>query len=102
MHHLARFSTSPGMIKFACKNGIKQNPMFMKCDSCPNQSSCEIFFSNNPPTQLSQREKDLIQNDLDNARQNKNTNLTPAEQWQKIRIGMAVFAVIIFIAWLTS
>lgn len=102
LYSLAQYCTAPDLIKFACKNGIKQNPMYMQCDICPNQNFCEIYFANTPAPELSPREKEMIRKDLENARNYNKPKLTPAEQWREIRIGMAVFAAIIFIGWLMS
>lgn len=103
MYGLARYCTAPDVIKFACKNGIKENPMYMKCDECPNNISCEIYFSLNPAPPLSHEETEMIDRDLEAARNySKKPKLTPEEQSREIKIGMTVCAVICFIAWLLS
>ena len=102
LYSLARYCTAPDLIKFACKNGIKENPMYMKCDICPNQNFCEIYFANTPAPELSPRELEIVNKSLEAARESKKPKLTPAEQWREIRIGMTVCAVILFIGWLLS
>lgn len=41
MYAVARYNTAPDMVHFACKHGIKQNPLYMQCDKCGN-IFCEI------------------------------------------------------------
>ena len=35
-YNIARYSTSPDAVRFACMNGITQNPLYMQCDLCGN------------------------------------------------------------------
>lgn len=98
LYGLARYNTSPDMIKFACTHGIEQNPMYMKCDSCPNQSSCEIYFSNNPAPELSQREKDMIRNDLIAAREYGKTKSDG--HWSIFRIVMTIVFLLGFLGYI--
>lgn len=101
MYAVARYCTSPDMIKFACKHGIKQNPMYMKCDDCLNQNFCEIYFKLHPAPELSPQEKALVDktyNDLH--RQKKKRTL--AEKWKDARAATIVCIVLIVISWLAS
>ena len=36
LYNIARYSTDPEMVRFACMNGITQNPLYMQCDVCGN------------------------------------------------------------------
>ena len=40
-YNIATWSTDPDMVRFACMNGITQNPLYMKCDECGN-SICHV------------------------------------------------------------
>ena len=40
-YNIATWSTDPDMVRFACMNGITQNPLYMKCDACGN-SICHV------------------------------------------------------------
>lgn len=45
MYSSARHSTAPDMIHFACTHGISENPMYLKCDICPNHDTCSNRIS---------------------------------------------------------
>lgn len=98
LYALARYNTAPDVVKFACRNGIKENPMYMKCEECANQSFCEIYFNLTPAPEFSPEESESVNKSF---AEEKN-KLTPAEQWKEIRTGMAVVAVILFLGWLLS
>lgn len=72
--------------------------MYMKCDDCPNQNFCEIYFSRTPAPELSPEELEIVNKSF----AKEKNKLTPAEQWKEIRTGMAVVAVILFLGRLLS
>ena len=95
LYHLARYCTAPDVIKFACKNGISENPMYLKCADCPNNISCEIYFDRTPAPELSPEESEMIDRDLENARKTNPRKLTRSNYFW-----MAFWAVLLFLAWL--
>ena len=101
MYAVARYCTSPDMIKFACKHGIKQNPMYMKCDDCLNQNFCEIYFRNTPAPKLSPQEKELV-NKTYNDLHRKKKKRTLADKWKEAHPAIIIFFVLIIISWLMS
>ena len=103
MYARALSSTEPFVVKFACRNGITANPMYHKCDICQNRDLCEIYFELHPAPPLPPEEAEMVRKTLEAARNySKKPKLTPEEQSREIKIGMAVVAVICFIAWLLS
>lgn len=40
-YNIATWSTDPDMVRFACLNGITQNPLYMRCGECGN-SICHV------------------------------------------------------------
>lgn len=43
LYALARYNTAPDVVKFACKNGISENPLYLQCDKCGN-FACDVRY----------------------------------------------------------
>lgn len=89
LYCLARYCTDPDVIKFACKNGISENPMYLKCKDCPNNISCEIYFDRTPAPTLSPAESEI-----------ESAKKTPRKLTRSNYFWMAFWAIIFLIAWL--
>ena len=103
MYVVSKYCTDPHAVKFACQHGIKENPLYLQCDKCGNVF-CEVRaeLEIKHGSDIFKHDSDLYSYMPEIMPEPQKQKLTPAEQWREIFIGMAVCAVICFIAWLTS
>lgn len=103
MYVVSKYCTDPHAVKFACKHGIKENPLYLQCDKCGN-FGCEVRYELELKygTDIFKHDNEFYMCPPEKKVEKEKPKLTPDEQNKEIFIGMFVLAVLFFLAWLAS